>query len=518
MYKDRFKKWNLDKKIKERDAVAIFRKKRQRDALGKDTAIRVRGRPIDMADLARYLRRRKGTPIADGSGSSTPSDISCRTPSPVPTLRGIEGSQIAQYGFSATQSNCGLYDGGFGTSMLLTQVDNSVDQHTLQQTSKIEICLEYSSGIPRSPSSPLSFSIQEQLFSTIKSYFRGSCERRIWVTDSHGYFIPLNPVTVKVDHDPSDLDLYFSMAVKLLKKGSIVEFRQVLSKGFGIIEDLLQAQHPRALDNLFGVFIRLIQNGKMEIVSMLRGYISQMATKILPKGSPWGEVCRILVILDAESFEGAIMESWKCIIDVWGECVGPFHASALDSHVMFIDRVHGSKDLLEQERMLRGLLAQVEQSPGISPMRVTTVLRSLGDNILYQGRDVEAEQIGLEIISRAQREEGSVFINDRMNALEIIACSQYGQHKNELAERNSRDLLRIGSKVWGEKDPWVVAFMVRLEEWLRDWGREGEAEDLRAEREELMALDEMDAELAGVTVQSHLARVYTASHFDPKGG
>jgi hypothetical protein len=43
MYKDRIKKWGLDKKNKERDMVAILRKKTERDAVGKESSFRVRG-------------------------------------------------------------------------------------------------------------------------------------------------------------------------------------------------------------------------------------------------------------------------------------------------------------------------------------------------------------------------------------------------------------------------------------------------------------------------------------------
>jgi hypothetical protein len=443
-----------------------------------------------MDDLARYLRRRKGTPISVGSGSSTPSDISCRTPSPVPKLREVNDGQFGHDDFTTTLPNNGLYDKDFDTSMFLTQVSNSVDQYILQRTDQIEIFLANRSGILRSSSPRQSFSISEHLFSSIKSHYRSSYESRVWITNSNGYFITLNPGAAKVDHEPANFYMYFSLAMKLLEKDSVVDFRRVLSKGFSIIEDLLRAQHPRTLDNLLGVFVHLLRRGKVEIASMLRNYISQMATKVLRKGSPWGEICRILGMIDLESFEEIIVQSWICIVDVWGECVGQFHASALDSYTMFI--VYGPRGVSEQEGMFRRLLAQVEESPGISPMRINTILRNLGYNVLLQGKYGEAEKIGLEIVSRARRDEQSVFTNNRINAWDIIARSQHGQNKLELAEKSLREGFRQGCEAWGVKDSRTVAFMVRLEVWLREWGRGGEADELRAERVQLMGLEEMD--------------------------
>ncbi|KAH7333443.1 hypothetical protein BKA65DRAFT_507832 [Rhexocercosporidium sp. MPI-PUGE-AT-0058] len=497
MYKDRFKKWKLDKKIKERDAFAILRKMRERDAVGKETVIKLRGRSFNMDDLSRYLKRKKGMPIPDCSGSSTPSDISCRTPSPVPKLRDVNGSHIGQYDFMTTLSNDGLYDERFEISMPCSHVNNSVDQYIPQRAKQIKLSLAYGSNIPHSPSPPQSLSIPEHLFSSIKSHFRSSCERRIWVTNIHGYFVPLDHSAAKED-DPADLYIYFSMALGFLEAGSVVEFRRVLSKGFSIIEDLLQAQHPRTLDNLLGVYIQLIKSGHIEIVFILRSYVSQMATKVLRRGSPWCEICRILGLVDAESFEEIIMQAWMCIVDVWEDCVGRFHASTLDSRAMLI--LHEAKDLPEQEQMFRGILAQIEQTPGISPMRTNSILRDLGLNVLLQGRYAEAEKIGLGIVSRAQREDGSVFVNDRITALDIIARSLHSQHNMDLAETYLRDALRQGSEAWGVRDPWTMAFIVRLEGWLREWGREEGAEELRAKRIELMGLDEMDAQLAGVIV------------------
>ncbi|PMD39544.1 hypothetical protein L207DRAFT_428284, partial [Hyaloscypha variabilis F] len=57
-YKVQINKWKLDKTYKEAEARAVLRKKIQRDALGKDSVFRVRGKPVTIENVRRYFKRR----------------------------------------------------------------------------------------------------------------------------------------------------------------------------------------------------------------------------------------------------------------------------------------------------------------------------------------------------------------------------------------------------------------------------------------------------------------------------
>ena len=59
MYKRRIEKWLLDKNNKLKEMVAIVRIQRQRENDGKRTRFRVRGRPMDLAEIGRYMKRRR---------------------------------------------------------------------------------------------------------------------------------------------------------------------------------------------------------------------------------------------------------------------------------------------------------------------------------------------------------------------------------------------------------------------------------------------------------------------------
>jgi hypothetical protein len=86
MYKDRIRKWKLDKKHKEGDMLAILRKQTERNAVGIASSFRVRGQPVTIEEVFRYLKRKKNVRDEEAYNAPTPSDVSCRTPSPAPVL------------------------------------------------------------------------------------------------------------------------------------------------------------------------------------------------------------------------------------------------------------------------------------------------------------------------------------------------------------------------------------------------------------------------------------------------
>jgi hypothetical protein len=59
MYKMHITKWELDKRNKEKEVMAIVCKKRQRDTKGKRSEFYIRGRLVSIEDVHRYLKRRK---------------------------------------------------------------------------------------------------------------------------------------------------------------------------------------------------------------------------------------------------------------------------------------------------------------------------------------------------------------------------------------------------------------------------------------------------------------------------
>jgi hypothetical protein len=87
MWKNKITEWGLDKNNKKEDVFAMLRKKSERDAAGKKTAFKLRGRDVDFKDVQRYAARNhiSATSIAElvTSHPQTPPDLQYLTPSPV---------------------------------------------------------------------------------------------------------------------------------------------------------------------------------------------------------------------------------------------------------------------------------------------------------------------------------------------------------------------------------------------------------------------------------------------------
>ena len=88
MYKSRIWKWGLDKKLKSDEVLAILLLKQDRDALNKISVFTIRGQPVDMDQIHRYVKRNPPL-VARLRAGQTPSvqttlEVRCHTPSPSP--------------------------------------------------------------------------------------------------------------------------------------------------------------------------------------------------------------------------------------------------------------------------------------------------------------------------------------------------------------------------------------------------------------------------------------------------
>lgn len=90
MYKSRIWKWGLDKKLKSDEVLAILRLKIERDAQGKHSHFTIRGQPVDLDNINRYVKRNPLLLARLQAGQvpciQTSHEVSCFTPPPSPTI------------------------------------------------------------------------------------------------------------------------------------------------------------------------------------------------------------------------------------------------------------------------------------------------------------------------------------------------------------------------------------------------------------------------------------------------
>ncbi|KAM0813192.1 putative Clr5 domain-containing protein [Seiridium cardinale] len=98
MYKTRFNKWGLQKTLRFQQVGELLRQNTDRAAAGKESVRLIRGKPVDDKRLRKYLRSLPpdrhsqlaelvhGQTATPGTAQSPASAVSCRTPSPGPSL------------------------------------------------------------------------------------------------------------------------------------------------------------------------------------------------------------------------------------------------------------------------------------------------------------------------------------------------------------------------------------------------------------------------------------------------
>jgi len=509
MYKDRMKKWGLAKYIKEHEAVAILRMTSERAAQGKTTSIVLNNQTVDLDRFLRHAKR-KGLRSTRDAAEVLPSYISCKTPPPqrvpeslvedqpsdfatqelprTPSVSSISASLVSAQWPSEGESDEADSEWSGTSTPLVDDVVPRIDQSILSLYPAFM-------NLYRSPSPLKILYIPEELFRNIKSYYSGSFENGHWINEECG-----NGALYKVSNLP-DSDRrneflgYCYMAADLRARGSFVEFRRVVSKAFGLVENILRSNHPRTLDRLFESFLYLVNNGLLEVALLLRDYIRDLARHNTSTVQPYGRVFRLIGTLDDNSLGQTIARSWKCNNDALDDGLGQFSDPGLLARLNYIQNVHGARDSLEEERLLREMIQNCETSSPKPEIQIPTIMFSLGQSMLSQGRYSDAENLGLEIMTRA-RKEPRITLNSRVDAMVLAARAQYHQCKTELAGSNLRSAICLLVDEWGKTGPLAIRYMNTLEGWLREWGRENDADDLKVAIDYVIGLDETDMEQA----------------------
>ena len=318
--------------------IAILRENTQREAVGKMSSFRVRGRVVVMGNVLQDFKRKKKFQKIGPSAASTPPDISCWTPSPVHTPLPIDNGTCMDTFLPLT-----LASNGRGVRVFVSEWASTPsivgDEYFI---GRIYNFVPYHSEISYLPSSPRNLLVFERLFFSINAYFDGSFRNR-----------PMAPGTLSPANHTPDFETYCRNAAQFLRSGSVDKFPRELSKAANLIQDLLRAEHPRTLDCFLEVFLSLSRAGYPETASLLRDFIGKMAATVIARQHPWGDIYQLISELDAESLDQALVQTWLCTIKAFEKSLGPFNQLTLDTHLQFIYHVYASTDLREEERLLR---------------------------------------------------------------------------------------------------------------------------------------------------------------------
>lgn len=352
----------------------------------------------------------------------------------------------------------------------------------------------------RSPSPPPVYHISEQLFGSIQRYYDGSFESGQWVSTGD-VVVNISRGRAKGDIVP-DLDEFSascSAARALLKAKSFVEARRMLSTACALIRRILESQDPTALTNLFASFFNMAEDGYNEINDLFRRYISKMASVVVQRDHPWAVIWRLLAEVEHRDFDQILLQCWKCVDEALARNVGRFNTSAVLSYVEYKRAVLGRDNRVEEEIFLRKLLADCDLFHNYEPhASQCRILYKLACSLKFQSRFSEQEAVALDLAGRARLLGGEV---EEQQGLLLASIAQHDLGKMTLAEETLRMFLASVEKSFGRTNPWAIQYAKMLESWLREWGREGDADVMKGDIEQRLIRHEVDSEVLDAEVE-----------------
>ncbi|KAI0836374.1 hypothetical protein F5Y06DRAFT_288584 [Hypoxylon sp. FL0890] len=429
MYKARFQKWGIEKKIKAEEAVEIFRQQTARAAAGKPTVAYIRGRRIDPDRLQRYryraapliskkiMRAEKGADDEE-SGSSRITQVVCRTPSPSPSP-----------------------DSAVSISPRLEE--------------------------------PTELRVPHECMQILHNFINGAFDSGIWQMAAKGDRAEMNGAFT--------WQHYVASSQGLIRHGRIKEGFSLLGMCFDQYKQ--QLQRP---DSMFWLatykcaMVLASQNNKLGDAFI--DYASKLTSLVLPPGHPFNQLWSRVVLTGMRGIEdhaGAIFESY---LDMWGRHVNSRETNTtndVQGAFVFI-QLHCtgllSFNLLEtviQAMIAGGAISKEAAEYLLQEAKFRLVLSCLGRRRLKK-----AETVTKEILAWLDLQQPNSYLDLRCKTAWLMFEIKERKGTQAEALRAGHDLLKISQEVYGPTHIQTLEAMSAVENYCRKIGATEGAEQM----------------------------------------
>jgi tetratricopeptide (TPR) repeat protein len=418
MYKERRRKWGIEKNIKTEEWQAIIRKFVERANAGKESEIRIRNTQISASKIRQYRKRFK---ISEKEALTfralTPTDLVCRTPLVTP------------------------------------------------------------------PSSPRVFELPEQLARLCRVWIHGSFESKAWTVSNDQLRVESRYST------SSSIYAFFNLSRHagwcLFDGETKIGFR-TLNLAMAQIKNVIAEQDPNTLDLLYHVILKFTLDWKKpEIASMLLRCFHSLSTVILGPGHTFTQICTTLFALDITQLTHALLISFQCRFDQFGQKVGPFNNCTRSSRDLTLvwNNYTGQTTIAQTTEYLSAHLKEYEEALGPFDLRSLQVRIFLANYYLNKNQYNEALNTIQGALDRALK--GCIANPDLMcQIFKTLAYIHFGLSEFELAEKNLRYAIDVAAR-YPCRDSDLRLFK-RLGSWLESWNRREDAAQLREQHDTIL--------------------------------
>jgi hypothetical protein len=272
---------------------------------------------------------------------------------------------------------------------------------------------------------------------------------------------------------------YCLASADLADNGLFVEARRILSKACTLIPSILKGEAPETISFLLDIILKLIAMNLPEIATLLTGYIGEMSRILLEAKHPWGQICRLMGIIEPDHLKATLIRSYECLIEVQVRWLGQLQITSLQSQISFIEYSY-SRDLLVAEQRLRKLKSQFREATSNVDQCFYEILPALGNNLILQAKYVEAELVAFELLKITRKNRNFTFY---VLGLEYAVPALFYQGKMDLAESYLLEAVELIGRHCESSSPWALQEMIHMMPWMQIFRTEEKVKELAKEIE-----------------------------------
>ena len=429
MYKDRIRKWQIDKKIKGHEMKAIIRKQAQRSRVGKESLFYLRNSQVPKHKVNRYRKAMKLTSEeALMLRAETPPGLICHTPpaSPLATPEVLEiPERIAK--------------------LVQDYIEGSFDSGTWSSS-------EPARAVSTRGSGNLIYTFDDQVQNAMNHFRRGET--------SYAWRM-LKMAMASIEHivsaeHPGTLDALAFSLYKIMHYLESSEVASIFLEQFSAMSAvILPKQHP--FNQVFARLIRLDMFDLRYILLIAKESLSDGFDRRLERFNLNSLVIQVS-LLHLKALEGSAHVTEGCL-------------TLLQAMELDLDpsdpRVLAVRDQLAQHHLNEGEFAEAAE-----------IAQNITDLAAQTGNVRPTTHVSAMYTHASAP-------HTHASAMYTLSYAQYELSETTLAEQNLRQAIQTRAKEFGLEDGIVLDYMLDLEVWLEEWGRPDEAAEVHRQREQI---------------------------------
>ena len=345
-------------------------------------------------------------------------------------------------------------------------IDDIIARHTSSPTPDT---VELLTPGPSRISTPQALEVPERMLHCIRDYFSGSFQSGNWVITEPD----LQCCSIKRG-DGADVVGFASLcdaACRLFSRNEFEEGGQTLKAAFAKIENILLADLPQTLHELFLLILYIRRGKKNEVAFIILRHFSDLSKKLLGREHPLSHVFEWYELLYASDFDEVVSRCIQSMADYVESFVGALHVSTLEFRTRSIEFVAQEGEARIQK--LQKLLNECEGNLQPYDDRVIWVRQNLAYQYYNQDYFVEGMNLAQENFANSQhvpsKNSGKHY---ETQALYTIANIQYALGEVDLGIANLNEAINSRTSSWGPQENQARRWLVLLEDWhleQRNW-------------------------------------------------